>query len=589
MSLAEKTKWSVLTGVRSSLAILDLVGLVGVGLIVSSSAAFLQSGSDASRMIVIGGLTLPAANAASLPALTIGIVALFVFKAILSLALTRSVALLVAAVEARASKVIAQNIFGSDLGRSKIRNSEEVIFSIQVGSPAAFNSLLNSASTIISETALFVLVGFGFVLVNPAASVFALTYFVLVAILIQASLGLLMEKASEQVSTSTIASNRAVGDLTRVFRELHVLGHRGKFIERIYSARMSAAGSLAKQTYLSGMPRYIVETALLLGVSTFTVFQALTGDLIASATTLGIFLAGGFRLTAAMLPLQSAFLSIRGLIPIARSAHFMLSLPSAENQAKSLEKKDSPGRGPYGVKLKGTSFTYPDSRERAISNVNLVIQPGQQVALIGPSGSGKSTLADLMCGVLTCSEGALHFTDPDGVRIADPGQLSIGYVPQQPGMVSGTIAQNVALGVLDEAIDRNSVESALESVGLLSFIRSLPKGIDSDLGTQRDSLSGGQLQRVGIARALYGNPGLLVLDEATSALDADSERAIQDTLSQIRAKTSVLIIAHRLNTVQHSDNVYLLLDGRVADKGTFTDLISRNESVRRLVSLMKVG
>jgi ATP-binding cassette subfamily C protein len=462
------------------------------------------------------------------------------------------------------------------------------MFAIQVGSPAAFNSLLNSASTILSESALFLIVGAGFVLVNPAASLFALTYFALVAALIQSSLGRLMEKASEQVTKSTIASNAAVGDLTRVFRELHVLGHRVRFIERIHSARMSAAGSLAKQTYLSGMPRYIVEAALLLGVSTFTVVQALTGDLIASATTLGVFLAGGFRLTAAMLPLQSAFLSIRGLIPLAESAHFMIGLPKPRNQAKALETKNSLRDGPYGVELRGTTFKYIDSQEPAVTNVNLQIKPGQQVALIGPSGSGKSTLADLICGVLLDTEDSIRFTDAAGLVVKDLNQLSIGYVPQQPGMVSGTIAQNVALGVSDEFIDRPAVGSALEKAGLLALISSLPNGIDTDLGTQRDSLSGGQLQRVGIARALYSRPGLLVLDEATSALDADSERAIQDTLTQIRKHTTVLIIAHRLNTVRHSDNVYLLHDGTVADNGSFSDLVLRNESVRRLVRLMKV-
>jgi ATP-binding cassette subfamily C protein len=155
-------------------------------------------------------------------------------------------------------------------------------------------------------------------------------------------------------------------------------------------------------------------------------------------------------------------------------------------------------------------------------------------------------------------------------------------------MVSGTILENVALGEEIKAVDRAEVVSALEAAHLGNLILDLPQGIDTPLGKLKDSLSGGQMQRLGLARAIYSKPSLLVMDEATSALDAESEAEIQKTLEDMRGKVTVVVIAHRLNTIQHADKVVLLHDGKVQDSGTFKELIARNPSVEKGVELMKI-
>jgi ATP-binding cassette subfamily C protein len=154
--------------------------------------------------------------------------------------------------------------------------------------------------------------------------------------------------------------------------------------------------------------------------------------------------------------------------------------------------------------------------------------------------------------------------------------------------VSGTVADNVALGLDAGEQDEAMVWEALESANLGSVVRSLPEGIYTELGKYQDGLSGGQIQRLGLARALYSRPGLLVMDEATSALDAESEAEITKALNAMRGKVTVVLIAHRLNTVQHADRVFLIDQGKVADEGTFKDLQARNPSIDRLVQLMKV-
>jgi ATP-binding cassette subfamily C protein len=377
-----------------------------------------------------------------------------------------------------------------------------------------------------------------------------------------------------------------------------VLGKRERYIEGIYRARVAAADSAATQYYLSGMPRYIIEAALLVGVALFVLSQALAGDIVKSAATIGVFLSGGFRLTAALLPLQNALLTINAAIPSARTAHAILDLVTISKQRKEKPqhqsigavdsmKQDQVSRA-LGVTLNNVSFSYLDSDRMAVSNVSFEIEPGTQVALMGPSGAGKSTIADLLCSVLAPSSGAISRTDQtDGFSRPGFGGL-VSYVPQRPGLVSGTILENVALGEGPETVDREKVLEALQLAHLGGLIEELPEGLDTFLGKLQDGLSGGQMQRLGLARALYTKPGLLVMDEATSALDAESEAEIQKALDDMRGKVTVVLIAHRLNTIQHADKVILVEDGQVKDSGTFKELVSRNLSVERVVDLMKV-
>jgi ABC-type multidrug transport system fused ATPase/permease subunit len=155
-------------------------------------------------------------------------------------------------------------------------------------------------------------------------------------------------------------------------------------------------------------------------------------------------------------------------------------------------------------------------------------------------------------------------------------------------MVSGSIVENIALGVDKENADPVRLQKAIEDSHLSELIGSLPEGINTDLGKRKDELSGGQLQRIGLARALYTQPSLLVMDEATSALDADSENEINKALDEMRGKVTVILIAHRLNTVQRSDVVFLVEEGSVTASGTFPELLRTNKTVQNLADLMSI-
>jgi ATP-binding cassette subfamily C protein len=337
------------------------------------------------------------------------------------------------------------------------------------------------------------------------------------------------------------------------------------------------------------MPRYIVETALMIAVALFVLWQAATGDLVKAAGTLGVFLSGGLRLTASLLPLQSAFLTIKQSIPVAAEALKFLS-PNYSSEVVSLDKNSQSVEVSRAVRveLRKVGFQYPESLRPALTDIDLEINPGQQIALVGPSGSGKSTLADLILGLLKPTSGSLLIDgqNPKNVIANHPGRMC--YVPQRPGMISGTVSENIALGVPHEEVDLQRLEWAIESAHLKQVLAELPDGVQTNLGKRKDELSGGQLQRIGLARALYSGPGLLVMDEATSALDAESENEINKALDEMRGLVTVVLIAHRLNTVQRSDSVFLVQHGRITASGTFPELLKTNETVQNLAKLMSI-
>lgn len=197
-------------------------------------------------------------------------------------------------------------------------------------------------------------------------------------------------------------------------------------------------------------------------------------------------------------------------------------------------------------------------------------------------------MADLILGLLEPSGGKVSIDGVNPIELIAKHPGLLGYVPQKPGMISGTISQNIALGVEPADINQGWLHEAISAAHLSDFIDSLPDGLETDLGKRKDELSGGQLQRIGLARALYSRPKLLVMDEATSALDAESENRINMALDEVRGKVTVILVAHRLNTIQRSNIVFLVENGRIVASGTFQELLKTNKTVQNLAALMAI-
>jgi ATP-binding cassette subfamily C protein len=232
------------------------------------------------------------------------------------------------------------------------------------------------------------------------------------------------------------------------------------------------------------------------------------------------------------------------------------------------------------------TFAHQGKKEPTIKNLTMTVDGGATVAIVGPSGAGKTTLVDLMLGLYEPHQGRVLIDglSPHEIRIQYPG--SFAYVPQKPGLVSGSIADNVALGFDAADIDEERVWASLQKAQLASLIEGLPDGIHSSLGAHSDGLSGGQIQRLGLARALYSNPRLIVLDEATSALDAATEASITEAIANLGSETTVVVIAHRLSTIKNADQVHVMDDGRIVASGTFSQVRKKVPMIEEYVKLM---
>ncbi len=225
------------------------------------------------------------------------------------------------------------------------------------------------------------------------------------------------------------------------------------------------------------------------------------------------------------------------------------------------------------IKFDAVSFTYESANTPALEQLNFTIPKGKSIGIVGPSGAGKSTLVDILTGLLQPSAGHLLI---DG-KALDPSQYrlwrhSIGYIPQSPYIFDGTVAENVAFALNAEDIDEDQVAKCCD-MAAMDFLAKLPCGIDTVIGERGIMLSGGQRQRVAIARALYHNPKVLIFDEATSALDTRNEKAIQNTINSFKGRQTLIIIAHRLKTVENCDQVVWIDDGKLKKIGSPDEIL----------------
>ena len=221
------------------------------------------------------------------------------------------------------------------------------------------------------------------------------------------------------------------------------------------------------------------------------------------------------------------------------------------------------------ISLKNICYNYPNSSRTALKNINIDINSKTTVGLVGSTGSGKTTTVDIILGLLEAQEGMLEV---DGTIItkhnARSWQKSIGYVPQHIYLSDDTVAANIAFGVKSDLINYKAIEKASKIANLHEFVvNELPNQYQTKIGERGVRLSGGQRQRIGIARALYHNPQVLILDEATSALDNFTEKVVMEAVNNLNKNITIILIAHRLNTVKKCDNIYFLEQGEVKNQG----------------------
>lgn len=385
-----------------------------------------------------------------------------------------------------------------------------------------------------------------------------------------------------EVSTSRFRLlNEGLGGI----KDVLLLGRDQDFMDRFESSSKRIAYARGNTQVLSQVPRYLMELiafGTMIGLVLY-LLSAHKDNLGMILPILSVYALAGFKLLPAFQQIYSAITSIKGNIAAFDAIKDDLAASKSQNTNTYTTLTKEQLKLKQDIVLKDIVFIYPNKEKAALHNLNLTIKTNSVVGIVGPSGSGKSTLIDILLGLITSQKGELKI---DGINITKQNlrqwQNSIGFVPQSIFLSEGTISENVAFGLAKDEIDIDKVNHAIKLAHLDELVNSMPNGLDTNVGERGVQLSGGQRQRIGIARALYNDASILVFDEATSALDGITEKMIMDAIHDFSGKKTIIMIAHRLKTVEKCDVIHFLEDGKVIDSGTYEELIEKNDVFRKM-------
>jgi ATP-binding cassette, subfamily B, bacterial PglK len=588
----EKFYFSIRVAVRMALNGLDIVAVGLMGLLGAITALGLSG-----QNLEIFGFAIPSPTATNVIALVGAVAVLFILKGALAIIFTRWTSIFLANVEIKNSAKIARHLFSGSLGQLKKYSRAQIQYLVTTSTNAAFSGILGALTTVIIDVFLFVSIFVMFLVVDWIAALMIAGYFALLILILQMATGRRYLASGRVIQRSSIGGDSAILEMVDGYREIAVLSKQDFFLTRFIEAKKDSARTGVTLQILKSLPRYIGETGLIVGALLFVIWQLNRGSLGEGLLALGVFLAGSFRMMGAILPLQSIWNDLKTKQAwVVMAQEVLVKLRDEPERLDSrlyattsvlLEREfQERSAGGFGVEISGVTYTHIGKDQPAVHNVSLSVPPGGYAAIVGPSGAGKTTLVDLLLGLHDPQGGEVTIdgVDPRVLREQSPGLLS--YVPQRPGLVSGSIAHNVALGVPDHEIDEDAVLVALQKAQLGPLIETIPGGIHASLGSHSDSLSGGQIQRLGLARALYTNPRLIILDEATSALDAATEASIAQAIHALGGDTTVIVIAHRLSTIQHADTVFVMDDAKIVASGTFKEIRKKVPMIEEYVRLM---
>ena len=441
---------------------------------------------------------------------------------------------------------------------------------------------LEAGSVIATEAAVIVVLAG----VAIAAAPVTISLMVAVVALLLAALLGATRRAQARGGAASIALGaslyRDVHDALGAAKELAILGRGAFFVDRYARDARAHAALSARRAILEAAPRLLFESAFVLGIV----------GLIASA--------GSSEVLQARLPLVSLYVYVGfRVVPAAHRIAFQSgilrwSLSASEPVIEDLARFGKPTPRPatpaplafeHVWRAAGVSYTYEGMPRPALDGVDLTIHKGELVAIAGATGAGKTTLVDVMIGLLPASRGEVTVDGQPIGSASGAWQRNIGYVPQSPYLLDDSIRRNVAVGIADAEIDEAALGRALRLAQLEDLVRALPSGDQAHVGELGVRLSGGERQRIAIARALYHDPAVLVLDEAMSALDPGTERQISDAIEPLRGTRTVVVISHRVSTLERCDRVVVVDAGRIVADGSCAHLAEHSPAFRAVAAL----
>lgn len=573
LTKTDQRKILAVTVLQVSMGVLDLMGVVAIGLLGALSVTGLQAHETGNRIT----WALDVLQLSNLPiqkqAMFIGLAAmlLLVGRTILSIFFTRRTIFFLSRRGAQISANLVSRLLSKPLLTIQERTTQEMLFAVTRGVELVVIQVIAPLVIVIADSSLLLIMSVGLFIVNPLTSLGAFLVFSLIGYFLHRYMSSRAGELGNRNTELNITSNLKIVEAFGSYRELVVRHRRDYYAREISKLRFALAETTGDLYFMPYVSKYIIEITVILGALLIGAVQFILQDATHAISTLAIFLAAGTRIAPAILRVQQGVIQIRSSIgqatPTLELVNALGNEVLHENSSNSVDIFHE-GFIPE-ISISNITFTYPSKTAPTLDGVNFEITPGTSVAIVGPSGAGKTSLIDIMLGVLHPDKGEVLISGlPPSAAIAKwPG--AIAYVPQDVMIAAGTIRENVGLGYPIEEITDELLESALKISHLEDFVSKLPGGADAQVGERGALISGGQRQRLGIARAMFTRPHILVLDEATSSLDSETESSISDAIQGLRGSTTVVMIAHRLSTIKDADQVIYLAEGKVIAYGSF--------------------
>jgi ABC-type multidrug transport system fused ATPase/permease subunit len=577
---ADRTKVVAVVFLQIGLGFMDLAGIALAGVLGGLAISGVASRQPGNR--VQGALDflnlgqLPLQKQALILGLAISV--LMVGKTIVSILFTRRTIFFLSRRGAILSAVLISKLLGQPLQRVQERSMQQTMYSLTAGVNSITVGVLGTAVSLVADLSLLLVIAIGLFIVDAIIAISTFAIFTLIGFILYRLMSVRAKDLGMRQSQLSISSSEKIMEVLGSYRELVVKNRRSYYSRIIGQRQLDLANNTAEMMFMPQIGKYVIEITVVIGSLIIAGIQFSLQDAAHSIAVLSVFLAASTRIAPAVLRIQQGALNIRGSLGTATPT---LELIEQLGDAEEIETVDDALETQHSgfdpeVIVQNVSLTYPSKEVAAIRDVSIEVKVGSSIAIVGPSGAGKTTLVDALLGVLEPDFGTITISGYKPLEAIAKWPGAISYLPQDVLISNGTIRENVSLGYPSEIVSDELVWNALKVAKLDVFVSGLPKGLHTYVGDRGTQISGGQRQRLGIARAMLTFPKLLVLDEATSALDGETELGITEAISDLHGKVSIIMIAHRLSTIRNADVVYYMDKGLVVAKGSF-------DEVRKLV------
>lgn len=591
--LDRRTQLLLVLFVLATLCI-SALDLVGVAAVLPLVQVVSQSGDYSGYLQVLHRSMGSPAKQAFVVELAVVLVLAFALKAVAALLIKWRTSAFLMKREISLSAGILLAYQTESYQQHKARSLPEVFRDVSAVTGDAFGKVLTGMLNIVTELCTVALVGGLLLVAYPGVTLVAVLYFGAAAYGLQRMLARRNERLSHLSLQASMEVQRHLLQAVHGFREVKLYGLERQVNRRFREARLGMSDVGRRGNYLGEVPKYLLEVVFVIGLCMIILMFTVTVPAAGIVASIGLFAAAGIRILPSITRIVASLgIARSGRAGLDRTIQLLTAREtsprtlsdSASTESAPSQRAPQPGPREQTLRATGLRFSYAPEGPEVIAGVDFAVPFGTSLALCGTSGAGKTTLVDILLGLIQPTSGTVEYGGQEIQADLGTWYSRIGYVPQDVFLLDDSVAANIAFGVPAEDVDRAKVQQCLVRTELTGLVATLEQGMDTLVGERGTRLSGGQRQRLGLARALYTDPEVLFLDEATSALDNETERRITETIRGLDGEVTTVLVAHRLSTVRHADQLLFLKDGQVAARGSFTEVQRLSSEFAELVRL----